>query len=60
MIEVLHLASGKLLISAGAHCAETDADDAAIDIACVALAVRSGIDVQRIRVMVARSVPADG
>lgn len=59
MIEVLRQASGKLLISAGAHCVESEPHDPAIDRAIDTLAEQSGIAAQRIRVMVARAMLAD-
>lgn len=59
MIEVLRLASGKLLLSVGRHCVETDRDDASIDSAIKTLAEQSGEDRTRINVMVARVMLAD-
>lgn len=55
MIEVLRLTSGKLLLSAGAHCVETGADDTSLDAAIKTLAEQSGEDRTRIAVMVARA-----
>ena len=38
MIEVLRLATGKLMICVGTHCVESDSDDASIDAAVKELA----------------------
>lgn len=59
MIEVLRLATGKLLISAGVHSIETEADDASIDRAIDELASRSGEMRSKIAVVVARWQLAD-
>ena len=59
MIEVLRLSSGKWLLSVGSHCVETDSDDRSLDTAITELSQRSGIDRQRIAVMVAREQLAD-
>ena len=55
MIEVLRLATGRLLISVGLHCVETAPDDAALDAAVKELARRSGTDRARIAMFVARA-----
>lgn len=59
MIEVLRLASGKLLLSAGPHCVESEQTDAALDAAIKTLAEMSGFDRTRIAVMVARATMTD-
>ena len=59
MIEVLPLQTGKLLLSVGAHCVESDADDAALDVAIKTLAEMSGVERTRIAVMVARATMTD-
>jgi hypothetical protein len=59
MIEVLRLASGKLLLSVGPHCVESGRDDAALNAACKTLAELSGEDRTRITVMVARATMSD-
>lgn len=59
MIEVLRLSSGKWLLSAGPHCIESDAIDRDLDDAITELSLRSGIDRQRIAVVVAREQLAD-
>lgn len=58
MIEVLPLSTGRLLISVGPHCVETDSDDRAIDHAIAQLAEQSGQSAQRIAVVVARETMA--
>lgn len=55
MIEVLRQATGKFLLSAGAHSVECDADDDALDEAIKALSEKSGVERQRIAIMVARA-----
>lgn len=59
MIEVLRLASGKLLLCVGPHCIESERDDAALDAAIKELSARSGVDRTRIAVMVARATMTD-
>lgn len=59
MIEVLPLATGRLLLSAGPHCVETDRTDDALDAAIRTLAEQSGEDRTRIAVMVARATMTD-
>lgn len=59
MIEVLRLSSGKLLLSVGRHCVETEQTDGEIDAAIKTLAEVSGEDRNRINVMVARVMLAD-
>lgn len=55
MIEVLRLVTGKLLISAGPHCVESEADDASLDVAIDALAEKSGQSRTRIALYVSRA-----
>jgi hypothetical protein len=59
VIEVLRLASGKLLLCVGVHCVESDADDKSLDAAIKTLAEMSGVDRIRINVMVARATMTD-
>lgn len=59
MIEVLRLSTGKWLLSAGPHCIEADSDDRSLDAAITELSQRSGIDRQRLAVLVAREQLAD-
>jgi hypothetical protein len=59
MIEVLRLSTGKLLLSVGRHCVETDADDRSVDAAVKRLAELSGVDRNRISIFVARATLSD-
>ena len=59
MIEVLRLSSGKLLLSVGRHCVESEGDDTALNEAIKSLAEQSGEDRTRIAVMVARATMTD-
>ena len=59
MIEVLPLATGRLLLSAGPHCIEADRDDASLTRAIDTLAEMSGHDRTRIMVAVVRETMSD-
>ena len=56
---MLALSTGKLLLSAGAHCVETDRDDASLTRAIDTLVEMSGHDRTRIMVAVVRETMSD-